>query len=281
MNIVHISDFHFGPRHWDGNDDILLKKINSYNADIIIYTGDSTTDGLEREYIDAKKFLDKVKCKHLIPIIGNHDKRNMSGSELFKKYIYNPNVIYPDDDKTITKKHLFLDREITKIKDNFTDINFLETVNIEGKIILFICIDSNLLYSDYGYVEESILEAVSKKMNKMEYDIPFLITHYPLLGTDDDVFINSRRLIGFVNKHKIKYVFCGHNHELDIRKSHDLYYNHQFFQFMCGSTSSCNHKKDDNMFIFYENFGEDNFHIYIIRIFPENNDLIFKEERVF
>jgi 3',5'-cyclic AMP phosphodiesterase CpdA len=57
MNILHISDLHFGPNHWDGDDQILLEKINSYAADIVINTGDCTTDGLESEYADAGKFL--------------------------------------------------------------------------------------------------------------------------------------------------------------------------------------------------------------------------------
>ena len=205
---------------------------------------------------------------------------NMSSQELFKKYIYNMEVIYPNNNQEITKQHLFLNRKITKIKDNFTDINFLKTINIEGKIVLFICIDSNLLYSDYGYVEESILEAISKKMRSKKYDIPLLITHYPLLGTDNDVFINSRRLIEFVNNHKIEYVFCGHDHELDLRSTYDLCHKHQFIQFMCGATSSCNITRDDNVFIFYKNFGDDDFHMYLIRMFPEHNHLKFKEEKI-
>jgi 3',5'-cyclic AMP phosphodiesterase CpdA len=45
MNILHLSDLHFGPRHWDGNDEVLLEKINSYPADVVIDTGDITTDG--------------------------------------------------------------------------------------------------------------------------------------------------------------------------------------------------------------------------------------------
>jgi 3',5'-cyclic AMP phosphodiesterase CpdA len=53
MNVLHISDLHFGPRHWEGDDAKLLDKINSYNADIVINTGDSTSDGLESEFHDA------------------------------------------------------------------------------------------------------------------------------------------------------------------------------------------------------------------------------------
>ena len=53
MNILQISDLHFGTRHWDGNNEMLLDKINSYPADLVINTGDNTTDGLESEYQDA------------------------------------------------------------------------------------------------------------------------------------------------------------------------------------------------------------------------------------
>ena len=107
MNVLHISDLHFGPLHWMGDDEGLIKKINSYNADLVINTGDSTTDGLEREYIQANTFLKKIRCKNLISIIGNHDKRSKSSVEFFKKYIYNPDVIFPIDNNEIQKKHLF------------------------------------------------------------------------------------------------------------------------------------------------------------------------------
>ncbi|MES9901419.1 MAG: metallophosphoesterase, partial [Sedimenticola sp.] len=50
MNILHISDLHFGSRHWKGNDEMLLDKLNAYSADIVINTGDSTTDALESEF---------------------------------------------------------------------------------------------------------------------------------------------------------------------------------------------------------------------------------------
>ena len=56
---------------------MLLEKINSYDADIVINTGDNTTDGLETEYINAGRFLKAIKCRNVISTIGNHDKRNM------------------------------------------------------------------------------------------------------------------------------------------------------------------------------------------------------------
>jgi 3',5'-cyclic AMP phosphodiesterase CpdA len=65
MNILHISDMHFGPRHWLGKTELLLEKLNSYATDIVINTGDSTTDGLESEFEAAGNFLNAIDCKHI------------------------------------------------------------------------------------------------------------------------------------------------------------------------------------------------------------------------
>ncbi len=82
MNILHISDLYFGPRHWAGNDQVLLAKLNSHDADIVINTGDNTTDGLETEFFNAGQFLKAIKCKNVISTLGNNDKRNMRSYEL-------------------------------------------------------------------------------------------------------------------------------------------------------------------------------------------------------
>jgi len=280
MNILHISDLHFGPRHWEGDDNLLLEKLNSYDADIVINTGDNTTDGLEDEYAEAGRFLNSIKCKNVISIIGNHDKRNMRAHELFRKYIYNPEVICPFDTAKTIKKHLLLNREITKVRDNFTDINFIKPVAVNGKSVLIISIDTNELYSDNGFVEEENLHAVSEKINQIEYDLPLLLIHHSILGTDEAPLENSARLIDFVRKHKIENVFCGHTHELDLRRTTDLYHGHSFTQFMCGTLSSCNHAHDDNMFLYYEDFGSNNMHLSLVRIFTEEGKVSFKEERV-
>ena len=281
MNILHISDLHFGPRHWEGNDNILLKKLNSYDADIVINTGDNTTDGLEDEYAKAGQFLKSIKCKHIISVIGNHDKRNMRSHELFIKYIYKPDIIYIPEMTPFKKKHLFLNRDITKVRDNFTDINFIKPISIKNKTVLVISIDTNELYSDEGYVEKKILNAVSEKINDTVYDLPILLTHYSILGTDECPLRNSSILIDFVHQHKIENVFCGHTHEMELMNTTDLYHGHSFTQFMCGTLSSCNHPNDDNMFLYYQNFGCKDMHLHLIRVFLNDGKVSFREELVF
>lgn len=256
----------------------MLAKINSYDADIVINTGDNTTDGLETEYIKAGRFLKAIKCNNVISTIGNHDKRNMRSHELFRKYICDSEIItIPESTKT-KKKHLFLNREITKVHDNFTDINSITKIEVNGKIILLISIDSNELYSDDGFVEKEVLSAVSKEINQIEYDLPLLLTHYSILGTDECPLKNSAVLIDFVQKHKIEYVFCGHTHDLELMRTTDLYKKHSFNHFRCGSLSSSNIENDDNMFVYYENLGDDDMRLHLIRIFQEQGKIHFKEE---
>jgi len=145
MNVLHISDMHFGPRHWDGNEKLLLEKINSYNADIVFNTGDSTTDGLESEFAQAESFLKEIKCENVISTPGNHDKRNMRSHELFQQYIDDSEIITISKRIKTKKKHLFLNFEITKLNNHFTDINFVRSNDIKGKKVLVISIDSNEL----------------------------------------------------------------------------------------------------------------------------------------
>jgi predicted MPP superfamily phosphohydrolase len=267
MNILHISDLHFGPRHWEGDDQVLLAKINSYDADIVINTGDNTTDGLETEFIKAGRFLKAIKCKNVVSTIGNHDKRNMRSHELFRKYICNTDIItIPESTKT-SKKHLFLNREITKVNDNFTDINSIKQIEVDGKTVLVISIDSNELYSDDGFVEKQVLKAVSKEIDQIDYNHLLLLTHYSILGTDECPLKNSAVVIDFVHRHKIEHVFCGHTHDLELMQTTDLFKRHSFNHFRCGSLSSCNIENDDNMFVYYENLGSDDVHLHVVRHF--------------
>ena len=278
MNIVHISDIHFGTRHWEGDDQLLLDKINSYPADLVINTGDNTSDGLESEFQDAGQFLKGITCENVISIIGNHDKRNMRSHEYFKKYIYHNEIISPARPELTTKKTLFLNRNITKIKDNFTDLNYTKLLNINGMTVLVICIDSNILSEDEGFVEEELLRMISRKIIRMKYDKSIMLIHHSILATDEGPLQNSLLLTDFVRENKIEDVFCGHTHQLDLRKTTDLYFDSSFTQYMVGSLSSCNHANDDNMFLYFENWRTSEMQVRLIRIILDDDSVSFTEE---
>lgn len=278
MNLLHISDMHFGSRHWTGNSAMLLEKLNSYSADIVINTGDNTSDALESEFKAAGIFLKSLKCNNVISIAGNHDKRNMRSTDFFYKYINDINVIRPLNPERCSKEKIFLDQYTTGIKESFTDINFIQMLSINGKSLLVVCLDTNQPYQDNGFVDQEILRSVSHQIDQLTYDEIILLNHHSILDTDSDPLFNSGRIIDFVRKHSIEHVFCGHTHKLELMKSIDLYRRHSFIQYKNGSLSSHNTPNDSNMFLFYENFGGKVMKIHLVRIFVKGDQLVFKEE---
>ena len=280
MNILQISDLHFGTRHWDGDDEKLLDKINSYPADLVINTGDSTTDGLESEYQEAGLFLKGITCKNVISIVGNHDKRNMRSHEYFRKHINRDEIILPSRPELTTKKDIYLQRDISKTKNYFTDLNYVKLLTIDSMTVLVICIDSNVLYEDEGFVEKEILRSISGKINKMKYDKSMVLIHHSILTMDTEPLRNSFHVTDFIREHKIEDVFCGHTHRLDLRKSTDLCYKNSFTQYMVGSLSTSNLMGNDNQFLYLENWGTPEMKIHLIRILLENGVMSFTEELI-
>jgi len=278
MNILHISDLHFGTRHWDGNNEMLLDKLNSYPADLVINTGDSTSDGLESEYQDAGQFLNKIACENTISIAGNHDKRTMRSHEYFEKYIDNDKSITPANPELAVKKDLYLQRDITKVNNHFTDLSYAKVLTIDNSTVLVVCLDSNSLYEDEGFVEREILRAITKKIKWVKYDKSLLLIHHSILTMDAEPLRNSFHVTAFVREHKIEDVFCGHTHRLDLRKSIDLYYKNSFTQYMVGSLSSSNLMGNDNQFLYFENWGSSKMQIHLIRIVFDNGVMSFREE---
>ena len=278
MNLLHISDMHFGPRHWHGRSKLLLEKLNSYAPDIVVNTGDNTTDALESEFEAAGKFLKSIDCDHIVSIAGNHDKRNMRSAEYFRQYIDDIEVIRPLDREKCAKKNIFLDANANGLKEHFTDINFLKSIIIDGVSLLVVCLDSCELYEDNGLADREMLRAVSHAIGKASYDRVILLNHHSILDTDSDPLFNSRIVIEFVIENNIEHVFCGHTHQLAMMKSTDLYHKHTFTQYKNGSLSSANTPNDTNMFMYYKNLGCEDMEIHVIRMFVENEGLKFKEE---
>ena len=278
MNILHISDMHFGPRHWRGNSELLLEKLNSYAADIVINTGDNTTDALENEFEAAGDFLKAINCQHVVSIPGNHDKRNMRSADYFRQYIEDVEVIRPLNRHKCRKKNMFLDENTNGINEHFTDINFLKKITINGESILIVCLDSNALYKDNGFVDKEILRTLSHAISLESYDKIILLNHHSILDSDSDPLFNSRIVVEFVRENNIEHVFCGHTHQLSMMKSTDLYHKHTFTQYKNGSLSSSNTPNDTNMFLFYKNFATEAMEIHVVRAIIENDGLTFKEE---
>ena len=271
---------HFGPRHWRGNNDLLLEKLNSYSADLVVNTGDNTTDSLENEFEAAGEFLASIQCEHVISIVGNHDKRNMHAQKFFREHIDPVELIRPLDPEKCDKDKLFLDQYTTGIVEKLTDTNFVKIIQCGSETLLVVCLDTGENYQDNGYIDKEILRSVSLRIDRHAYDKIILLNHHSILETDSDPLFNSGRIIDFARQHNIEHVFCGHTHKLSLTRHTDLVHQHSFYQYKNGTLSSRNTPNDSNMFLFFENFAEENMKVHVIRIFVEGSRLTFEEEEI-
>jgi Icc protein len=60
--------------------DLIERAIGDINAlapDIVVCSGDLTTYGFKEEFVQARRYLDRIACDSLVVIPGNHDSRNV------------------------------------------------------------------------------------------------------------------------------------------------------------------------------------------------------------
>ena len=100
MLSVHMSDLHCGPRL---RGDVLqraIDEINDLSPDIIVVTGDLTEEGLIGQFREAKRYLDQLKCRHLVVGSGNHDSKT-TGYLLFPRFFGEPSSVTKFEDMVI------------------------------------------------------------------------------------------------------------------------------------------------------------------------------------
>src|SRR5665811_2476380 len=78
MRIVHFSDIHCGSQYFVPNLlDRTLVEINDLAPEMVVLTGDLTNMGYRQEFREAREYLDRLECRDVIVVPGNHDSRNV------------------------------------------------------------------------------------------------------------------------------------------------------------------------------------------------------------
>jgi 3',5'-cyclic AMP phosphodiesterase CpdA len=78
FTIAQISDLHCGGQYFVPSLlERAISEVNDLEPEIVIVSGDLTTFGFKGEYAQAKAYLDRIHCEHVVVIPGNHDSRNV------------------------------------------------------------------------------------------------------------------------------------------------------------------------------------------------------------
>jgi len=78
FRIAQLSDLHCGqqfflPQHLER----AIAEVNELAPDLVVISGDLTTNGFKDEYVLAREYLNRVDCDAMVVIPGNHDSRNV------------------------------------------------------------------------------------------------------------------------------------------------------------------------------------------------------------
>ncbi len=78
FRIVQLSDLHCGqqfflPQHLER----AIAEVNELEPDVVVISGDLTSNGFKDEYVLAREYLNRIDCEAMVVIPGNHDSRNV------------------------------------------------------------------------------------------------------------------------------------------------------------------------------------------------------------
>src|SRR6187401_2512563 len=78
FRIVQLSDLHCGqqfflPQHLER----AIAEVNEMEPDVVVISGDLTSNGFKDEYALARDYLNRIECGSMVVIPGNHDSRNV------------------------------------------------------------------------------------------------------------------------------------------------------------------------------------------------------------
>jgi len=180
LTIAHISDLHCGEAHFVPNLlERAISEINDLRPDIVICSGDLTSFGFKQEYLEARDYLDQIRCENLVVIPGNHDSRNV-GYVHFEELFGERNSVLRHDGVTVVA-----------VDSSEPDLD-------HGQIGR----------GRYGWIEEQFKEAA---------DLRIFVLHHHLLpvpgtGRERNIVYDAGDLIEVLQRSKVNLVLSGHKH---------------------------------------------------------------------
>jgi Icc protein len=180
FRIAHISDLHCGSPHFVANLlERAIMEINELEPDVVICTGDLTTNGFRQEYADARLYLNRFDCGLIVVIPGNHDSRNVG-------YVH--------------------------FEEQFGDRS--SSVNMNG--VAIVAVDSSEPDLDHGQVGRAQYPWIEQQFAGPA-DFRIFVLHHHLLpvpgtGRERNVVYDAGDVLEVLQRAEVNLVLSGHKH---------------------------------------------------------------------
>jgi 3',5'-cyclic AMP phosphodiesterase CpdA len=175
-------------KEWGEN---VIRILDEEDPDIVVITGDFTTEAFLHEWDVAKEYVDRIDAKNLLMVPGNHDARN-EGYKIFEEMFETRFPCYEDD-----------------------------------KVVI-LGLDSTVPDLDDGHVGRENYDMIEKKLS-VDNKMKILALHHHLLaipgtGRERNIAVDAGHVLRMITQLDVDFVFSGHKHLPWVWKLENTYF---------------------------------------------------------
>ena len=202
LNLLQISDLHFGPYYVPEVGAALLRAAEELAPEVIVASGDFTQRAKREQFAEARAFLDELPNVPIVTIPGNHD---VPLYRVFER-IFAPYALYGE----------FISEELDTVYRS------------EEAVIVAINSTAPLRAIVNGRIREKQLDFVARAFAETPAGVArIVVAHHHFAPAPDyeggDVMPRAKRAIDCFTELRVDMVIGGHMHRAYIGNSLDVY----------------------------------------------------------
>ena len=202
INLLHISDLHFGPPYVPEVGEAALRIATKLNSDAVIISGDLTQRAKREQFVAAKNFLDRLPKSPQLVIPGNHD---VPLYRIFER-MFHPHFLYQE----------IITAELNPV------------LRIRGAVIVGLDSTAPRTAISNGRISNWQLDACERAFREVPNDIArIVVAHHPFAPAPDNLrdsnMPKARRAIERFADLNVDMILGGHLHRAYIGNSLDFY----------------------------------------------------------
>lgn len=202
LNIMHISDLHFGPFFMPAVAESVLTSALALKPDCIVASGDFTQRAKIAEYAAARKFLDQLPPVPLVVCPGNHDV------PLYRVW------------ERITRPHANYLEYISPKLNDVLDMPHARIVSLDSTAPLRAITNGRIRQDHLTFTRDAFADSPEEKVR-------IVVAHHHFAPAPDyersSVMPRARRAMEVFEACGVEMVLGGHLHRAYIGNSLDVY----------------------------------------------------------
>lgn len=221
LNLLHISDLHFGKPYLPRIGEALLRKIEKLSPELLVVSGDLTQRAKLKEFKAARAYLDRLPPVPKVIVPGNHD---VPLYRVFERLFY-PYKLY--------SRYISEHCDTVFRRENVVVVG-LDSTNPRSAIT-----NGRIRREQLEFCAQAFTEAPANAVR-------IVVAHHHFAPAPDyrrsEVMPKAKRALDFFARLKVDLILAGHLHRAYVGNSLDVYpgedREHGIIIVQCGTSTS-------------------------------------------